>query len=104
MYKLVFFVPTKHKEKVKKAVFKAGAGKYKNYDFCCFESCGIGQFRPIKNANAYIGKRGKLEKVEEYRVECICKKTHIKKAIKALKKTHPYEEIAYDVCKLLNKF
>ncbi len=100
MYKLSFFVPEKQKEKVKEALFEIGVGKYKNYDKCSFETKGEGQFRPLKKSNPFIGKQDEVEKVEEYKVEMICKDKLIKKAVKALKKAHPYEEVAYDVLKL----
>ncbi len=35
-YLLVIYVPNSDVEKVKNAVFNAGAGKYKNYDQCCW--------------------------------------------------------------------
>ncbi|MCV6606661.1 MAG: NGG1p interacting factor NIF3 [Campylobacterales bacterium] len=100
MYKLTFFVPKKQKEKVKKALFKIGVGKYKNYDKCSFETKGVGQFRPLENSKPFIGKKDKIETVEEYKVEMICKDKLIKKAVKTLKKAHPYEEVAYDVIRL----
>ena len=79
MYKLIFFVPKKQKERVKKALFKVGAGKYKNYDKCSFETKGIGQFRALKNSKPFIGKKNIVERVKEYRVEMICKNRLIKK-------------------------
>ncbi len=95
MYQLIFFVPETHLETVKDAVFRAGAGRYNNYDNCCWQSPGTGQFRPLENSNAYIGEKGKLEKVPEYRVEMLCADEYIDRAISALKSVHPYEEPAY---------
>jgi len=100
MYKLSFFVPKEQKEEVKEALFDIGVGKYKDYDKCSWEVLGTGQFRPLENANPFIGKKGEVEKVEEYKVEMICEDLLIKKAIKVLKETHPYEEVAYEVIKL----
>lgn len=100
MYKLTFFVPKRQKEKVKEALFKIGVGKYKNYDTCSFEAKGTGQFRPLENSSPFIGKQNKIERVKEYKVEMICKDKLIKKAVKALKKAHPYEEPAFDVIKV----
>lgn len=42
IYTLRVAVPATHKEQVKEEIFKAGAGKYGNYDMCCFETEGIG--------------------------------------------------------------
>ena len=100
MYKLNFFVPAEEKERVKNALFEIGAGRYDNYDHCSFESPGTGQFRPVKNANPYLGKLGKTEYVREYKVEMICRDELIEKAVETLKKVHPYEEVAYEVFKM----
>ncbi|MEE2731193.1 MAG: YqfO family protein [Pseudomonadota bacterium] len=100
MYKLVFFVPEEHKEAVKAAVFATGAGKIGDYDACCWEVIGQGQFRPLAGANPFIGATGNLETVAEYRVELVCHDDLIRKAVAALKSAHPYEEPAYDVIKL----
>lgn len=100
MYKLNFFVPTKDKERVKEALFKVGAGRYENYEHCSFETLGSGQFKPINGANPHIGQVDILEKVEEYKVEMICSDELIKEAIKVLKETHPYEEVAYEVFRM----
>jgi hypothetical protein len=100
MYKLIYFVPREHKESTKEALFKIGVGKYNNYECCSFETLGIGQFKPIGDADPFIGNINNLEKVEEYRIEMICKDALIQKAVQTLKSIHPYEEVAYDVIKL----
>ena len=100
MYKLSYFVPKEAKESTKAALFKVGAGKFRNYDCCSFESEGMGQFRPLDSANPYIGKHNKIEYVKEYKVEMICEDALIKKAVEVLKEAHPYEEVAYEVIKL----
>lgn len=100
MYKLCFYVPENAADLVKKAVFEAGAGKIGDYDSCCWQTSGTGQFRPLDGSNPYIGQKGRIETVAEFKVEMVCADEHIKAAIQALKKAHPYEEPAYDVCKL----
>lgn len=100
MYKLNFFVPEGEKESVKQALFNIGVGKYENYEQCSFETLGVGQFKPIKGAKPFIGEVDMLEKVEEYKVEMICADELIHEAIKVLKATHPYEEVAYEVFKM----
>ena len=102
MYKLIVFVPLTHKEIVKEKLFSAGAGRQGSYDSCCFEILGQGQFRPLKNANPYLGKVDEIEFVEEARVEFLCSEDKIKEIIRVLRKTHPYEEPAFDVIKLEN--
>ncbi|MFZ2654069.1 MAG: YqfO family protein [Victivallales bacterium] len=93
--KIEFYVPKTHLEKVKDAIFAAGAGKIGNYDCCCWETNGKGQFRPCEGSSPFIGKKGKIEKIPEYKVELVCDSKYIKAAIEALKKSHPYETPAY---------
>lgn len=95
MYSLVFYVPITAAEAVKEAVFSAGAGKIGEYEACCWQVEGQGQFRPSQQANPTIGSRGELTHVPEYRVEMVCKKQHLAAALAALKQAHPYEEPAY---------
>ncbi len=100
MHKLVFFVPESHLEKVKSVVFAAGAGRIGNYDQCCWQVEGRGQFRPLTGSNPFIGQKDQLEQVPEYRVEMVCEDSLIKSAVSALRKAHPYEEPAIDVWRL----
>jgi len=99
-YKLVVFVPQDHLEKVRIAICDAGAGKIGNYDNCTFITPGIGTFRPLEGANPAIGEVGKLERVGEARLETIVLEKDLKTVIAAMKKAHPYEEVAYDLFKL----
>ena len=100
MYKLNFYVPVENKEEVKNALFAIGVGKYKNYDKCSFETYGIGQFRPIDGSKPFLGQLDTVELVKEYKIEMICEDSLIKKAVEVLKKSHPYEEVAYEVFKM----
>ncbi len=100
MYKLSFFVPQEGLESVKKALFKAGAGRIGNYDQCCWQIKGQGQFRPLPGSIPAIGQQQKLTVLEEWKVELVCKDSLIKSAIEALKAAHPYEEVAYEVLQL----
>ncbi|WP_024460447.1 MULTISPECIES: YqfO family protein [unclassified Marinimicrobium] len=100
MYKLAFFVPESHLETVKAAVFATGAGRIGDYDSCCWQSLGQGQFRPLAGSQPFLGRQGEVERVSEYRVELVCADDLIRPAISALKAAHPYEEPAYDVWQL----
>lgn len=100
MYRLVFYVPTKYCEVVKNALFKKGAGSYKNYKNCSWETLGTGQFMPIENSSPFIGDENKLEILQETKVEMIVKNNVIKDVVEALRENHPYEEPAYSVIKL----
>jgi len=99
MYKVIVFVNTEAKENLKEAMFKAGAGRIGDYDSCAFETEGIGQFRPLEQANPTIGSKNKLEKVQEVRIEMVVCDEKITHVLHAMKEAHPYEEPAYDVFK-----
>ncbi|KEQ18007.1 NGG1p interacting factor 3 protein, NIF3 [Endozoicomonas numazuensis] len=96
MHKLCFFVPQSHLETVKSAVFATGAGRYENYDSCCWQTSGQGQFRPLDGSDPFIGKQGEVETVNELKVEMICEDVCLEAAIAALRASHPYEEPAFE--------
>ena len=102
MYKIGVYIPQEHKEKVKTAMFEAGAGKIGSYDCCSFEYAGSGQFRPLSGSRPFIGLQDALEKVDEVRVEMVCKKEFLQAVVVAMKAAHPYEEVAFDVVKLVD--
>lgn len=100
MYKLAFYVPLNDAETVKAAVFATGAGRIGDYEACCFQTAGTGQFRPLAGADPHIGRVGDLARVEELKVELVCDDALIREAVAALRAAHPYEEPAFDVWKL----
>ena len=100
MYKICVYVPEKHVENVKQALFDAGAGRIGNYDRCCWQTEGIGQFRPLENSNPAIGSLNEVEQVRETKIELVCADELVKQAIQAMRESHPYEEPAFDVWKL----
>lgn len=100
MYKLTVYIPESHLERVKDALFAAGAGRYQNYDRCCWQIRGQGQFRPLAGSNPYLGEETKEEHVSEFRVEMICADKLIHAVAAVLKEVHPYEEPAYDFIKI----
>ena len=101
MIQVIVFVPSDFKEHVKLAMFNAGAGALGNYDSCCFEQEGVGQFRPLKDSRAFIGTIGQVEKVSEHRIEMCVQRELLVEVIKAMKEAHPYETPAYYAIDLL---
>ncbi len=97
LLKLVVFIPAGHEDNIRDAVSRAGAGQIGNYSHCTFQVPGTGTFMPGEGTDPYIGSRGRLEKVEEIRMETILPATSKKEVIKALIEAHPYEEVAYDL-------
>lgn len=102
MYQLVVYIPVDHLEKVKSAIFAAGAGRYAGYDCCAWQVLGKGQFRPLKGSKPFIGQIEEVVWVDEYRVEMICSDERLPEVIDALKLSHPYEEPAFSLIKLSN--
>ena len=100
MYKICVYVPENSVEKVKQALFDAGAGRIGNYDSCCWQTDGIGQFRPLENSNPAIGSLNEVEQVREVKIELVCEDNLVKAAVQAMRDSHPYEEPAFDVWQL----
>lgn len=102
-FKIVTFVPKKNLEKVAQAVFSAGAGIIGEYENCSFQTDGLGTFKGSAKSNPAVGKKGIFESVNEVRFEFIVDSWKLNDAVSALKKSHPYEEPAYDIYPLKNK-
>lgn len=101
-YKIVVYVPEDYLDQVKTALFTAGAGNIGQYSHCSFETKGKGQFKPLAQAQQFLGERGQIKVVDEVKLEVLCPSALIKKSLDALKKSHPYEEPAIDIIPLYN--
>ncbi|WP_071870608.1 Nif3-like dinuclear metal center hexameric protein [Atopomonas hussainii] len=100
MYKLAFFVPESHLQTVKDALFAAGAGRIGDYEHCCWQTLGTGQFRPLPGAQPFLGQQGQLEQVPEWKVEMVLADDLLAAVVGALRASHPYEEPAFDLWQL----
>ncbi len=95
--KLVVFVPRDSLKEVQQALFSAGAGEIGNYSEASFYTPGTGTFKPLSGSSPAVGRQGKREEVEEYRLEVLYQTRDRRKIINSLKEAHPYEEPAYDI-------
>jgi hypothetical protein len=95
--KLVVYVPVTHADQVREAMGNAGAGVIGNYTHCSFSVRGQGRFLPQQGAQPFLGAVNMREVVEEERIEVTVAKEKLSDVITAMKKAHPYEEIAYDL-------
>lgn len=95
--KLVVFVPVSHRDQVMAAVCQAGAGHIGHYSWCTFQTRGTGTFKPEEGTHPYIGQQGRLEEVEEVRLETVVPESRQHAIIQAMLAAHPYEEVAYDL-------
>jgi len=95
--KLICYCPKEHSEKVRNAIFKAGAGSIGNYDNCSFNINGEGTFKANLKANPFVGEKEKIHTESETRIEVLLPNHISNKVISAMKEAHPYEEVAFDI-------
>jgi len=69
--KLFVFVPENAVEKVKAAIFNAGAGHIANYSECSFSTQGTGTFKGNENSNPTIGEPMIRSTIAEVKIEVI---------------------------------
>ncbi len=101
--KLVSFVPVENTQQVLGALYEAGAGQIGHYRNCSFRSEGTGTFQPDEEAEPHVGRANEQEEVRENRIELIFP-THLEKPVlQALRRVHPYEEVAYYLTLLENE-
>ncbi len=100
MYKIVTFCPHDSTQKVMESLFSSGAGNIGNYDSCSYLTEGKGTFRALEGSDPYIGELNKLHYESETKIECIIAEHKLSNAVKAMLKSHPYEEVAYDIIPL----
>ncbi len=102
--KLVVFVPSGHASKVREAIFEGGAGHIGEYDQCSFNVEGEGSFRGSENSDPFTGEPGSLHFEKELRIETIYPEFRESRILEKMIKAHPYEEVAYDIYPLENKY
>lgn len=96
IFKLSVFVPHAHVDRVREALFAAGAGHIGNYDSCSYSLRGEGTFRALDGANPFVGSKGEVHSEPETRVEVIVPAWRRLQVERALIEAHPYEEPAYE--------
>ena len=101
--KLEVYVPNDYSEKVKNALFEAGAGNIGFYDECSFSISGTGTFRPMEGSKPFSGELNVRENVYEEMISVIFENFKQQQIIAAMKSAHPYEEVAYQIIKLENE-
>ena len=101
--KLVTYTIPENAEKLRNALFEAGAGKIGNYEDCSFSSKGIGTYMGNEASNPEIGERFEFVETQEIKIEVTFEKHLQAKILKALFNNHVYEEIAYEIYQLENK-
>jgi dinuclear metal center YbgI/SA1388 family protein len=101
--KLYTYAPMDVADKLRDALFAAGAGHIHQYRECSFNTRGTGTFRPAEGTNPSIGEAGGArEQVEEIKIEVIVEKHAETRVLNALRENHTYEEVAYELIPLPN--
>ncbi len=102
--KLVTFCPEADAEKVRKAMFDAGAGWIGNYSECSYNSEGFGTFKAEEGTDPHVGEVGTRHHESEIRIETIYPANIERKLIAALFEAHPYEEVSFDLYPVSNSY
>lgn len=100
--KMYTYVPHDHVENVQAALFAAGAGEIGNYKECSFSTHGVGTFQPVPGAAPFVGEVGMRHHEPETKLEVIFPGYATGAMVQALKASHPYEEVAYEIIKVQN--
>lgn len=100
--KLTTYVPNEDANILRKALFKAGAGKIGNYENCSFNVEGIGTYEGNEVSNPTKGKKGELHQEDETKISVTFQKHLESQILKSLFDNHPYEEVAFEVTTLDN--
>ena len=95
--RIVTFVPEEAANDVAAAMASAGGGIVGNYGHCSFRSRGTGTFKGNDRSSPAIGRKGVLERVSEIRLEMPVEDDLLPAVVAALRHSHPYEEVAYDI-------
>ena len=101
--KLITYTIPENLEKLRNALFNAGAGNIGNYENCSFSSQGLGTYQGNADSNPAIGQPGEFVEDKEIKVEVTFEKHLESKILKALFSNHVYEEVAYEIYELRNK-
>ncbi len=101
--KLTTYIPKDEAEKLRRALFKVGAGNIGNYSNCSFNVEGFGTYKGNDASHPTKGKKGKTHTEEETQVTITFPKHLENKILISLFKTHSYEEVAYEIATLENK-
>ena len=96
-FKIVVYVPLQDADRLRDAIGAAGAGVIGGYTHCSFSMRGVGRFKPQEGANPTIGEIGRLEQVQEERIETVCPSERLDEVLRAIREAHPYEEPATDI-------
>jgi hypothetical protein len=100
--KLVVFVPREALDRVRDALFLAGAGRIGDYERCSWYTEGTGTFLGGEGTSPSVGQAGREERVAELRLETIFPVERQDEVLAALRSAHPYEVPAFLIDELVS--
>ncbi|HUH29529.1 Nif3-like dinuclear metal center hexameric protein [Gelidibacter sp.] len=100
--KLTTYVPQKDADALRLALFQSGAGTIGNYENCSFNTQGTGTFKGNEASDPTVGERGEYRQEEETQISVTFQKHLERQILNALFKSHPYEEVAFEITTLDN--
>lgn len=96
-FKIVTFAPAEALDRIRGAMSVAGAGRIGDYSQCSQASAVEGTFFGGSSTHPRTGRRGRLERVAELRIEMVCGPKSLPASLAALRAAHPYEAPAIEV-------
>jgi dinuclear metal center YbgI/SA1388 family protein len=101
---LIYYVPEAFEKIVREKLHEAGAGNIGEYSSCSFSSEGTGRFTPSENSNPFQGEKNSPSAQKELKVDMLFPAHLENEIIETLKQAHPYEEVAYYITSLSNRW
>ena len=95
------FVPREALDRVRDALFSAGAGRIGDYERCSWYAEGTGTFLGGAESSPSVGSKGREQRVAELRLETVFAEEREDEVLEALRRAHTYEEPAFDIYQLL---
>ncbi|BBA17107.1 Nif3-like dinuclear metal center hexameric protein [Blattabacterium cuenoti] len=100
--KLITYVPVDYAEKVRNALFDAGAGNVSDYSHCSYNFDGYGSYMGNKKTKPFFGKKEVFHIEKETCIGVLFPDFKLDIIKKALFQNHPYEEVAYEIYNIEN--
>ena len=94
------FIPETHFRKLQCALQAVDAGHIGQYDSCLSYSRVTGTWRPLEDADPYIGSRNEISEEPELKVEVTVRAENLEKTLDVVREIHPYEEAVINVIPL----
>lgn len=100
--KVEVYLPHEYIDLLISALTEIGACVVGAYDHVSSYSPVEGTWRPLPGSQPFHGEAGVLCHAKEYKLEFRCGREHIKSAVDAIRRIHPYEEPVVNILPLLS--